>query len=102
MKVVYLAGPYRAKTIHKVVENIRTAEKYAIELWKKGYAVICPHKNSALLDGVVPDDYFLGGDHEILKRCDIVYMLPGWEKSAGASAEHQLAKNLGIEIIYIR
>jgi hypothetical protein len=102
MKVVYLSGPYRSNTVHGIVENIRKAEKYAIQLWDEGYAVICPHKNSALLDGIVPDDCFLEGDKEILRRCDIIYMMPGWEYSEGAKAEHQLAKDLGISIIYIR
>ncbi len=36
---------------------------------------------------------------EMLK-CDLLYVLPGWEDSKGASIEVQLAKDLGISIIY--
>ena len=33
-------------------------------------------------------------------RCaDAVFMLRGWEKSAGAVAEYALAKKIGLEII---
>lgn len=33
-------------------------------------------------------------------RCaDAVFMMRGWEKSAGAVAEHALAKKIGLEII---
>lgn len=34
-----------------------------------------------------------------LSTCDAVYMLPGWSRSKGACIEHQLAVDLGLEII---
>ena len=103
MKLVYISGPYRAKTINGIVENISQARKVALKYWQKGYAVICPHLNTALFDGGVSEkdaDIWLKGDLEILKRCDIVVMMRGWELSEGACAEHQIAKEQGLEIIY--
>lgn len=100
MKLAYIAGPYRAGTVRGVVENIRNAESVAIEFWRKGYAVICPHKNTALFDGVCPDHIWLNGDFEILKRCDVIVMVPGWEKSKGATAELRFAKKIGMEVFY--
>lgn len=32
--------------------------------------------------------------------CDAIYMLRGWENSKGATAEHAVAKWIGLEIIY--
>lgn len=32
--------------------------------------------------------------------CDCIYMLRGWEKSAGAKLEHELAVVLGMTILY--
>jgi hypothetical protein len=98
--VAYIAGPYRSDTEHGVVENIRNAEYWAIELWKLGFAVICPHKNTALLGGVVPDTEFLAGDVEIMQRVDLVYALPEWESSAGAYAEVMLAMRQEMSIAY--
>jgi len=43
------------------------------------------------MDGVVPDEVFLAGDIEILKRCDLVVMVPGWENSSGAKEERNVA-----------
>ncbi len=98
MKIAYVAGPYRAKTIQGVVENIRRARELALRLWKLGYAVICPHSNTAFFDGVCPDSVWLEGDIEILKRCDLVVLVDGWENSAGARREVEVAAAHGIPI----
>jgi len=87
MKLAYISGPYRAETPHGIVENIRNAEAVAIELWRMGYAVICPHKNTALLDGACDDDVWLEGDLEMLRRCDVVVVLPKWVESEGTMDE---------------
>jgi len=88
MKVAYVAGPYRAETEYELVSNIRVAEKAAVALWQMGYAVICPHMNSAHMGGVCQDKVFLRGDLEILRRCDLIVLVDGWESSAGARDEY--------------
>lgn len=100
MKVAYIAGPYRADTENGVVRNIRAAENVSIKYWQQGYAVICPHKNTALFGGLAEDAVWLEGDLEILRRCDTIIMMPSWKSSAGATAEYKLAKDLGLEIIF--
>jgi len=100
MKLVYIAGPYRGKTISDVIQNIRNAEKIAIKYWKMGYAVICPHKNTALFDGLCEDKVWMGGDIEILKRCDIIVLLSTWKNSTGTIAEYEESKKNNIEIIF--
>ena len=100
MKVAYVSGAYRSDCTNGVWENINKARTAAVKLWNKGYAVICPHTNSIFMDGINTDTTFLEGDLEILKRCDVIYMLKGWRKSQGATAEHDLAKKLKKEIIY--
>lgn len=102
MKVVYIAGPYRAKTVHGMVCNIRKAEKVALKYWKKGYAVICPHTNTALMDGYLPDEVWLKGDIEIIKRCDVLVAMKGWKYSHGATNEVNTARALGKKIIFDR
>jgi hypothetical protein len=100
MKVVFISGPYRANSISGVVKNIRTAEKHAVKYWKLGYMVYCPHKNTALLDGACPDEVWLKGNLEMLRRCDIVVMLPGWDESEGSVIEHNNALEWAKDIIY--
>jgi hypothetical protein len=98
IEVVYVAGPYRAATPSGIVANIRRAEAIAVELWKRGYAVICPHLNTALMDGLAPDYVWLKGDLKIMERCDAVVVVPGWEKSSGTRAEITHANELNIPV----
>lgn len=100
MKIVYIAGPYRAKNGSTVIENVRRAERVAIKYWRMGHAVLCPHTNSAFMDGVCPDKTFLEGGLRFVEVSDIVVMMKNYEESPGAVAEHAHAKALAKEIIY--
>ena len=102
MRVIYVAGRYRADSENGVFENIIHARQAAQRLWHEGWAVICPHMNTAFMGATKPDLIFLDGDLEILSRCDAIYMLRGWQQSKGAQEEHQLALREGKEIIYWR
>jgi len=100
MKLLYISGKYTANSIWETQENIRIAEKYLIKYLNLGYAVHCPHKNTAMLDGIVGIDTSMNNDLEILKRCDCIVMLPDWKESKGANIEHSLAQDMHKEIIY--
>ena len=100
MKIVFIIGPYRASSEWELEEHIHNAELVAIKWWQKGWAVICPHKNSAHFGGLCPDEVWLEGDKEILKRCDAVCLVGGWSKSEGSLSEVALAKERGISIYF--
>lgn len=100
--IAYISGPYRSPNIEGVINNIDEAREVALKYWGLGYTVICPHMNTALFDGMLDDSIWLEGDIEILKRCDVVVMMAGWEKSEGATIEHRVAWNTGKKIIYDR
>ena len=98
MKVIYVAGPYRDPTEIGLEENIRHAEALALTLWKDGWAVFCPHKNTAHFGGACPDEVWLEGDLEILRRCDAICLTHDWEDSTGARREYDEAIKLGIPV----
>jgi len=100
MKLIYVAGKYRGKTEAEIFDNIIHARNAAYRLWEKGYAVICPHLNSAFMGNPAIDDHFIKGDLEILSRCDAIYMLRNWLDSDGARREFERASQLGEEIYY--
>ena len=103
MKLVYTAGKYRGGTIWGTRQNIRLAELVMGDLVCMGLSVICPHKNTALMDGIVsPNDHevWLAIDLEMLKRCDAIVMLPNWINSEGAKAELEKAKEWGLDVFF--
>ena len=100
MKLIYIAGKYRGKTINEIHDNIEAARKVAVKWWSYGFAVICPHLNSAMMDGAADDQIFIDGGIEILSRCDTIVMMKGWEESLGACDELELAHELDKQVVY--
>lgn len=116
MKVVYISGCYRAKKWNKnlitflypawkiyefiiISINIYKARKVANKYWRKSFVVICPHSNTAYF--TLSNDIFIEGYLELVRRSDIIVMLPGWKESEGAIREYQEAIQYGLEIIEV-
>lgn len=98
MTVLYIAGPFRGPNAWEVEQNIRRAEALALEAWRAGFAVLCPHTNTRFFDGAADDDVWLRGDLELLMRCDAVLLTPDWARSDGARVERAFATGLGIPV----
>lgn len=104
MKLVYVAGPFRAKPdpSNQWVQwqNVLRAAALALEVWKLGAACICPHLNTAFYEGSAPANVWLEGDIEMMRRCDAVLMTEDWMNSTGAIAERSHAHAEGVPIFY--
>ncbi len=100
MKIVYIAGPFRADSAWSIEKNIRRAEALSLEIWRLGAACICPHTNSRFFQGAAPDDVWLRGYLEILKRCDALLTARKWDESDGALAEVEFARARGIPVFH--
>lgn len=103
MKVIYIAGPYRAATRKSIEENIRQARILAALVWEAGGAALCPHMTTAHLEedvdpDLAPDEAFLVGTMEMMRRCDAVYLVPGWQQSEGSRTEVKEARRLGMPV----
>lgn len=48
----------------------------------------------------LPWEYYMKSSIEKMMRCDRILMLPGWEKSRGATIEKELAIILNMQIEY--
>lgn len=98
MQLAYVAGAYRGRSHNDVAENIWAARQVATHLWSIGYAVICPHLNSAFMSGVAPEESFLNGGLEMVRRCDLVVLVEGWQASQGTAREVEEARKHGIPV----
>lgn len=97
MKIIYIAGPYRAKTPWLVEENIRRAERTALRVALRGHVPLCPHTMYRYFDGSAPDEFWLECTQELLRRCDGIVMSVGWYESEGSVDELALARELGLQ-----
>lgn len=96
---IYIAGPMSGYEEHNK-DSFLKAERLLI---KKGYEVISPRLISEEVREKVEspgfEDY-MRRDLEQLIKCDIIYLLEGWGKSKGAWLEYQVAKGLGMSIMF--
>lgn len=98
MKVIYVAGPFRGPSAWDIECNIRRAEALSLEVWRLGHAAMCPHTNTRFFQNAAPDEVWLQGDLELLRRCDAVILTPDWKRSSGATAEVQYANEQNIPV----
>lgn len=100
MQLAYISGPYNSdKGPNGIFNNIMYARTRAIEYWKIGFAVLCPHLNTMLMDGSCPRDTWINGDLAILDRfwaLDVIILLKGWGSSPGAILEREKALERGL------
>jgi hypothetical protein len=93
MKKVYIAGKISGME-EQAFELFVEAE---VRLIKKGYEVInpmkLPHKHDKSWTSYMKECLI-----ELL-QCDLIYTLPNWHESKGATIEMNLARELGIKII---
>ena len=109
MKLVYIAGPFRASSSYcpghqdmfAVQENIMAAMKIGLEVARiPGLFPVIPHSNTMFFTGSAPDEIWLEGDLELLSRCDAVLMVDDWHRSSGARNERDFAMTKIIPVFY--
>lgn len=96
MKVIYVAGPFRAANQWEQEQNIRVAEAISLAIWRRGAVALCPHLNTRFFSGTLPDKVWLDGDLELLERCDAIFLCSGWQDSVGARAEELRARRISM------
>lgn len=102
MKLIYIAGPYRAPSDYEVHQNIERARSYGATVAGTGLAYpVIPHSNTAHFGGLngTTDELWLEGTLELMRRCDGVVLTPGWTGSSGSRAEKAEADALGIPVL---
>lgn len=102
MKLVYVAGPYRAETREGVAQNVAAARHVGRLCVQKGWFPVLPTVNTAHFDhdfpGLADDQYWLDGTMELMRRCDAVVLVDGWQYSSGAKAEIEEARKMGLKV----
>lgn len=102
---IYIAGPYRPtsdqlkaqiaipQTI--ITKNIERARQRAIAIHRLGHFAYCPHTHTAHFDQYardIPGQHWLDLGLDMLKHCEAVALVEGWEQSYGTLAELRYAE----------
>jgi len=90
---VYIAGPMTGYYDN----NFPAFSAEAARLRAMGYYVVNPAE--VVADQGVPWHLCMRADIAALMTCTHIAMLPGWEKSRGATIERNLADELKIELL---
>jgi hypothetical protein len=98
MRVVYIAGRFTAGDSWQVENNVRIAENGAYLVARLGAMPLCPHTNTRHFHGTLTSEFWYEGTMELLRRCDAVYCVHGWERSSGAVREREEAERLGLPV----
>lgn len=92
--ILYLSGPmtgyraYNAPAFHAAAERLQA----------RGHVVLNP---GALPPGL-SDEAYMDIDLAMVRACEGVALLPGWERSAGARAEACYARRIGRPTEHVR
>lgn len=97
--VVYVAGRFRSADGWKINENVFAAEKAGREVAALGAMPLVPHSIGAHMAGTEDDTFWLTGTLELMRRCDAVLVLPGYQESQGAMGEIAEAQRIGMPVI---
>ena len=96
-KVAYISGAISNRDIKEVVMDFIIVENL---LKRHGVREVLNPLSNGLPITASWEDH-MKEDIRLLTKADYVFMLDGWETSRGAKIEHRLAKELGIQIIYL-
>lgn len=92
---IYLSGPmtglpeYNRPAFNAIAEELRSEGKTVFNPAELGEPDLIHNRA-----------WYMRKDLEGLLKCDIVYVLPGWDESEGAKLEIEIAKQLEMPIIF--
>lgn len=92
-KVVYLSAPISGFDIN---ERRETFERMENELKKLGYKVLSPMKNGLSQDE--PTSRHMKRDIILLLQSDVIFLMTGWNRSAGCLTELNVATACGLDV----
>ena len=95
IEVIYIAGPLRGPSAWEIEQHTRTAEALALQVWLSGMVALCPHANIRFFQGAAAAEVFRQGEFELIRRCDALLTVSGWERDPRTSRDMQVAHGLG-------
>lgn len=106
--LVYIAGRFAGDTPEAHEANVAHAAGYRAQVAALGAYPVCPHTNTQGLGGPLGQgenramtEFWYDGSCELLRRCDALLLIPGWEQSRGSQRERAAAGAWGIPVFVV-
>lgn len=90
--IVYVGGKFTGKNAWEIYRNVFRAETLGMAVAEAGAMPLIPHKNTSNFFGTITEEFWYKGTLALLKRCDAMILVPGWEDSKGTKDERAWAK----------
>lgn len=98
---IYLSGKITGLSFTEAYEAFGEAKE---KLKKEGWQPVSPIEIGIDAPAGASDDEVykahLKADIVELTKCEAIYMMASWQSSEGATLEHDIAKSIGLQIIY--
>ena len=98
MKLIYVAGRFSADDGWGVAQNVHAAEVAARAVLRLGAMPVTPHSIGARMAGTETQELWRAGTLALMRRCDAVLVLPGYERSVGTLGEIEEARRLNMPL----
>ena len=103
---IYISG--KITGLDPEVAEARFLNK-AMEIAEQGHISVNPFAIGKLCKGYMPPGFSPTQEWQFymrecvmsLAQCDAIHLFPDWQNSKGAQVERNLAKTLGLEIVYL-
>lgn len=92
---IYLSGP-----ISNTEDYVERFDKAAEQLIEMGYTVINPARVGLYLPEETTHDEYMLMSFCLMRMCDTIFMLKGWENSIGAKLELHNAERRRMSIFF--
>ncbi|WLT32264.1 DUF4406 domain-containing protein [Geothrix sp. PMB-07] len=97
----YLSGPMSAEDALTRNRHRFAALEASTLLWEAEVLHYCPHANSPIIgNSDVGYESWMAMDLEVIRRCDYLLMIDGWNNSPGCLREMNVALNLHLPVVY--
>ena len=95
----FISGAYSGNSISEVELNLSKARLVVEDVTKAGWVPICPNVFWHPFSEFQDYDFWLEAAIDLIETCQVLVVVPGWERSSGVAKEIKRAKELGIPIL---
>jgi hypothetical protein len=97
----FIASAYSGGSISEVEMNVSKARLVVVDVLRAGWVPVCPNVFWHPFSEFQDYEFWLQAAISLMETCDVLILVPGWERSSGVRQEIERAKERDIPILTI-